>query len=392
MPAVLPHDLRPDVRRSLLPAILLRWVGNAGIRAPFSLLPAMASGTGLSASAVGAILALRDLTGLTAVPAGRLADRRGPLPTVRTTSWVIAAGLALSAAGPWGLLVGSVIFGFGKFGFDTAMNAWIGEAVRYENRARVSGLVETSWALSGLVAIPILATLVDLVDWWIAFAAMGATAALITPFLGAGAPRRREPDDEATPEPKPRLDRTALATHGGLATMAMSAQLLFITHGLWLSERYDLEIAEIGIAAAGLGLLELVASSGSSAGTDRFGKRRSVIAGMTLLVVGLGVLAALGEPALSTALILMGVAVLGFEFAIVSMLPLIAELDPAARATSIGIGLGGATLARSLGSFAAVPLYEWTSMSTVLTVATIIGLVSLGLVTVIVREPDAAPT
>lgn len=168
MRRILPTDLHPEVRRSLAPAIALRLIGNAGIRAPFPLLPAIADSTGLSNRTVGTILAVRDLTGLAAVPAGRLADRRGALPTVKTGSWVIAAGLALSAAGPWGLAVGSILFGLGKIGFDTAMNAWIGHTVRYENRSRVSGLAETSWALSGLVLIPLLAQITDLVDWWAA--------------------------------------------------------------------------------------------------------------------------------------------------------------------------------------------------------------------------------
>ncbi len=390
MPAILPADLRPDVRRSLGPAVALRWVGNAGIRAPFTLLPAISDGTGLSASTVGAIIAVRDLTGLTAVRAGRIADQRGPLPTVRASSWILAAGLALAAAGPWGLLVGSVLFGLGKFAFDTAMNAWIGEAVRYENRARVSGLAETSWALAGLIAVPLLAQLVDRIAWWAAFLAMAIAVVVIVPFLGPGATTRPEPGDRPA-EPRPRLDRTAIATHGSLALMALSAQFLFITHGLWLDEAYDLEISEIGIAVAGLGLLELLASSLSSAGTDRLGKRRSVAGGLVLLVVGVGVLAGLGTPALGVALGLMGLAVLGFEFAIVSMLPLIAEIDPAARATSIGIGLGGATLARALGSFVAVPLYEATSMSVVLAAAAVVGALSVLLVIGLVREPDPVP-
>lgn len=389
VPAVLPADLRPDVRRSLGPAVALRWVGNAGIRAPFTLLPAIASGTGLSASTVGAILAIRDLTGLTAVRAGRIADRRGPLPTVRTASWVLAAGLALTAAGPWGLLVGSVVFGLGKSTSDVAMNAWIGEAVRYENRARVSGLIETSWALAGLVAVPLLAQLVDRVAWWAAFLAMAGAVLMAVPLLGPGA-TTRPAAGERPAEPRPRLDRTALATHGTLALMSLSAQFLFITHGLWLDEAYDLEITEIGAAVAGLGLIELVASSMSSAGADRLGKRRSVTAGLVLLVGGMGILAALGTPSLAIALLLMAAALLGFEFGIVSLLPLVAEIDPAARATTIGIGFGGATLARALGSFVAVPLYEAVSMSAVMGVGAAVAAIATLLAITLVREPEPA--
>jgi hypothetical protein len=57
-------------------------------------------------------------------------------------------------------------------------------------------------------------------------------------------------------------------------------------------------------------------------------------------------------------LILLGIYLLGFEFSIVSILPLAANLIPASPGRGLGIVLAGGTLGRAAMSFAGTAAYD----------------------------------
>jgi predicted MFS family arabinose efflux permease len=176
----------------------------------------------------------------------------------------------------------------------------------------------------------------------------------------------------------------ALATNG---SMTAAAQFLFLSHGLWLEDTYGLDTAEVGFAIVAVGAVEVIATTGSSRLTDRLGKRRAMVGGTTLMTIALGALAAYSAPPLWLGLVLLIVAFLGFEFGIVSAIPLVSELDPGARAEMIGRSIGISTVVRAVITLIATALYVTQGFGVVMTVATATGLLAIALNVVAMVEP-----
>ena len=136
-----------------------------------------------------------------------------------------------------------------------------------------------------------------------------------------------------------------------------AAQSLFVTFGPWLEDVFG--IGTIGLAAVtfGIGALELVASTTSAARTDRWGKEPSVVRG-TLVMIPCGLLLAAFDETLAVGLIALGVFIAGFEFAIVSAIPIGAELVPGSPGRGVGTMVAWATVGRAAIAIPATRLYE----------------------------------
>lgn len=382
---------KPEVRRALPTLIAFRLISAAGHRYPFTFLPALARGSGLSIETVGAILSARDLTGMTAPLIGRFTDRL-PRPRVMfATSLLLIIGLFLAAIGPLGLLIGFLLFGISKLTFDIAMNSWIGDNVAYERRGRAIGLVELSWAGAALLGLPVLGLAIDHVGWWAASVLLGSLAVPLAVLI-----RQRTDTGGAIGEAPPRVPltfgRPVVLTLVAFGLIALGSQFLMLGHGLWLEDTYRFEPARIGFAAFGIGAVEAVASIAVSTVADRVGKRNAVIAGLAVFLAGLIGLAATVDPPLLIGLGLLGLAFLGFEFGLVSSFSLITELDPAARAQMLGWAFGTSTALRALGSLVGVWLYVNRGFGQLMVAAAVCIAICLLVMIFGVREPATPPT
>lgn len=387
MPHPLLADFAPSVRRSLPWLVAFRWVSNAGVRFAYTFLPAIARGTGLSVEEVGRLLALRDLTGLGAPVAGRLSDRIG---TPRIMLWgglVALGGLAGSVVGPVGLVLGFLAFGIGKIGFDTALNAWVGHEVAYERRGRAMGLVELAWALAALLLLPVLGVLIDQFGW--GSAPLFLAAAGVPLLVGIRRIASTTHERVAGPPATPTFNRTTLGLYAAFGALTLASQFLIVGHGLWLEDAYGFEATQIGFAVVSVGIVELVATIGAITGTDRLGKRRSIIGGSALFALSAAGLAVTEAPPLALGLAMLALAFLGFEFAFVSALPLVAELDPGARATAIGIALGSSTMIRAVGSVIGSTLYVAEGFTALMATSCATSVATIALTATLVREPGA---
>lgn len=385
-----PHllaDFAPPVRRTLPWLIGFRWVSNAGIRFAYSFLPAIARGTGLSIEDVGRLLAIRDLTGLAAPAAGRLSDRIGTPRVMLGGGLVAVGGLLGSVFGPVGLVVGFVAFGLGKIGFDIGLNAWVGHEVAYRRRGRAMGLVELAWALAALLLLPVVGLLIDLFGW---HAAPLFLAAVGVPVL-VGISRVAETTHHRTTGPiaRPTFTRATVGMYVAFCALTLASQFLIVGHGLFLEDTYGFSAGQVGAAVVAVGAVELVATIGTITGTDRLGKRTSIVGGTVLFGLAATALALWTAPPLVVGLSLLVVAFLGFEFAFVSALPLVAELDPDARATAIGIALGASTVMRSAGSVAGSSLYVGRGFGALMAASAVSAVVTVALALALVREPDS---
>jgi predicted MFS family arabinose efflux permease len=141
-----------------------------------------------------------------------------------------------------------------------------------------------------------------------------------------------------------------------------ASQCMFVTFGAWLAD--DFGVGAFGLAAIGfvLGAVELASSLTSARKTDAWGKERSVLMGSVLMVPTALALAFISD-FMYPGLLAIALLILGFEFAVVSMLPLATHLVPSAPGKGFGIVIGAGTFGRGVMSLVATAAYEYSGIA-----------------------------
>lgn len=382
--SVLGTDMPAAIRRDVGLLTTARLAANACYRFAPPFLATIARGTDVSLEDIGIALAVAEVAGLLSPLTARLVDRLTRRRALVVGLVGVAAGTVLAAAST-GLVVFAValvVLSQSKVLFDLGLGSWVTDHVSYEQRSRVVGVTETSWAFGLLIGVSVMGVVTGIGGWRAGYLA-GAIAVLVL----AVAVRARLPVDDVAPmrpqaepsvfdesaestestestgasgraEPAPPGQRARIALVVGAATALMAAsQSVFVTFGSWLEDSFDFSATALAAVVFGLGVGELVASLTSARRTDIWGKERSVAGGAVLMVPG-ALLLALFHEHLSVGLIGLAVAIACFEFAIVSSIAIGLSLVPSSPARGLGLTLAGGTVGRAVVAVPATRLYE----------------------------------
>lgn len=327
-----------------------RLVMNTAFRFVYPFLPAIARGLGVPLEAAGYLVSARWAAGL-ATPLIQRAAGRGEARRrlIVTGCLLFIAGSAITAiTGVYvGALVGFVLIGLAKPAYDIASQAYVADRVPYERRARYLAVFELTWALSLLIGAPVAGWLISRGAWYTpfwAFAALTVAAVLLVPrFIDADAPARKANGGGQ------RYGRSGMVFLVVAALFTLAAEMMFVVFGAWLEDSFGLTLAGLGGAAVLIGLAELGGEGATLAFTDRIGKRRAVVIGLVVSVTGFALLVPAGD-SLSVGLGLLALALFGFEFTIVSAIPLATELQPAGRARFLAWMVVAMSAGRGVGA------------------------------------------
>lgn len=362
------------VRERVTLLTVARLTANSAYRFAPPFLATIARDTGVTIVTLGLALSISELGGLLSPFLGRFIDEWPRRPTmalgllgVSLCSFTTAAsaGTAMFAAGLLGI-------GVTKAVFDISLAGWIADHVPYQRRARVVGLTELSWAGGLLIGVPIMGIVAGFTSWRGGYVAAGIAVLVLSAVVA----RRLDPAPATPPVSRPsqplgrpeassasragpgRINRRLLGVVASFGCLMGAAQCGFVTFGPWLEDSFDATAAGLAAVSFGLGIAELVASSSTVRVTDRWGKRRSVTLGAALMIPsGLLMTTAVNEQIVS-GLVVLGVYVVGFEFAVVSGLSLASNLVPGRPGTGVGYLFGAGTLGRAATSVVAAKLYE----------------------------------
>lgn len=356
------ESFSPSVRNHVVLLTVARTAANASYRFAPPFLATIARGFDMSISQMGVALTVSELTGLASPLIGQRVDSMTRRQAMRIALVGVGLGAILAAAAP-NLAVftlGIILLGGAKVAYDVALGAWIADHVPWNRRSAVVGFTETSWALGMLIGVSSLGLITAVLDWRYAYA-FGALAVLV---LAWQVSNRLPIDDDTSHHHSEAVggEHGVLQPGSWLAiascfTLMGAIQCIFVTFGPFLEDTFG--FSEAGLAAMGfsLGIVELGASTSSARFTDVWGKQRSVARGAALMVPAALVIAAFGD-GLVPAIIGLAVVILGFEFAIVSLLPIGTQLVPGRRGRGMGLLLGAGTLGRAAVSLAATRLYD----------------------------------
>jgi predicted MFS family arabinose efflux permease len=370
-----PQRSLATVRAQLIVLTAAKAVANTALRWVGPFLPTLERAFGTTTGTLTGIMGVAELGGLTTAATGPTLDRGHERTVFISGLLAVAASSAIALGGSVATFaISFVVLVIGVGNLTVAGHAWIGHRVPFAARNRAIGSFETSWALSLLIGAPVLALLIRWFGWRGPYTVLLVGAAVAAIVVSTLTPRAAPALRGPKPAVRERLPRSAWAPMLGSAATAGAGLSVFIVSGAWLDDSHGVSTGGLGLVAAGFGALELVSSSSVALFADRFGARRSVIAGLLVLGGGLAMMAASGS---STALAVAGLGVFltGFEYGFVSTLSLVTEAAPQARGRAIGLASMFGTLVRSASVIASGQLYDSLGMSGPLTLsATVAGL------------------
>lgn len=355
--------------------IILRFTINTAMRMGYSFLPAFARGAQISDASMGAVIGARDLSGLLAPLVGRSSDRNGAGRILAAAGIGGVAGLVIAAIAPIGLIIGFVLIGISSVGLSVSSSAWIGHAVAYERRGRAIGFVELSWGGAALLGLPLMGVLIEAFGWRAAPASLAIAALPVSLITAKQSSTMSVAGTRAVHRPV--MTRSATSALLSYTLLIAAAQFVFLGHGLWLEDTYQLTPRGIGLVVFAAASMEVVATLATTRLTDALGKRRAILLGAGLMVVGMLSLALAPDAPLWLGTALLALIFLGFEFAVVSAIPLMSELDPRARATMVARATAASTVGRALISVVAVLVYERFGFRALMAVAAAFGVATM---------------
>ena len=356
----LDNSYSEETRRHVTTLTIARLTSNACFRYAPPFLASISDDFQISLSRLGLALMITEIVMGISPILGRVVDRMHRRTALAGGLLAISGAATVAAASPsvWIFVLGMLLIAVAKFIFDIGLASWVNDHVEYEKRGRVIGFTETSWALGLLIGVTAMGLVASATSWRWGYAVGAISVAVMaivvmTRLDGhdvAGSQRSKD----TTKYPMPRNGYWIFAA---MFFLMAASQTLFVTFGSWLEDQFGFTEAGISAVVFGLGAFELLASVTSARRTDTWGKERSTIFG-ALLILPAGLLLTVGHNNAVIGLILLGIYLLGFEFSIVSMLPLSANLIPSSPGRGLGIVLAGGTLGRASMSLIGTLAYE----------------------------------
>lgn len=264
---------------------------------------------------------------------------------------LFTAGLVVAAAGGSyaAAIVGFGMLGIAKPTYDVAVQSYLSARTTYDRRARVLAILELTWAGALLLGAPAAAWLIDRGTWttplW-ALAALGAGSLLFLPAV-------MERDRSVPIVARPRMQSGGASLLVVMGLFSFGAEVTFVAYGAWLEADFGLTVLALGGVSTLIGVAELVGSGAVVAFVDRIGKRRAVAIGLAVASAGFAVLPF--TTGIVPGLAALTVGILGFEFTIVSAIPLASEVQPEARSRYLSLMVLSVTVSRA----AAAALGPW---------------------------------
>ena len=372
------------VRKNITLLTATRLTTNACYRFTPPFIAIIAKGFDVSLSQIGVALTVSEFSGLLSPFIGRLVDHLSRRGAMLIGLCGIGVGASLAAISPniFMFTFGVTLISVTKNFFDLGMSGWISDHVPYEKRGRYIGITEISWALGLLIGVSSMGVITALISWRAGFVAGACGIAVSLGFIASRIKTEPHEVSSRIADDGIRLNgRAWLVVASMFATMCAS-QCIFITFGAWLDDQFG--FGALGIAAVGFsfGLVELYASVTRANKTDSWGKEISIAIGCLIMVPG-GLALSLAAHHLIFGLLALMIYILGFEFAVVSMLPLATHLVPKRPGSGLGLVIGAGTLGRGVMSFVATRAYE---SSNGIALPALIGAASAAVATILIYQ------
>lgn len=334
-----------------------RFLLNTARRFAYPFAPALSRGLGVPLTAVTAIIAANQFTGILGIFFAPLGDRLGYRIMLLGGMAALILGMLTGALWPvyLSVLVGLFLAGAGKSLFDPAILAWTGEKVPYNRRSMVVGIMEMSWATSSLVGVPVCGILIAHFGWKSPFWVLGAMGIIVFALLFKLLPAKHHvkksyADLHIFRTLKMLMSKKiTIGTMGFAFCISAANDVLFVVYGAWLEKDFHLNLAALGLATSIIGAAELSGEILTATLSDRIGPKKALIIGLFLSTTCY-IMLPLSRHSLWLALAALFFVFITVEFTIVSSLSFFTEVFPHARASMMSVYFAAGSMGRVSGA------------------------------------------
>lgn len=263
-----------SVKRLIGIGLLTRLFMDTAVQMFFPFLPIIASGMGITTVTLGRLVSLRSSMGLLAPLFGIMADRRGYRLAMRLGLFLGAIGYAIIASSnaTWVTAIGMIFAGLGTFSFIPTLQAYVSTRLPYQQRAKGLGILEYSWALSGIFGLFLVGWLITETNWrvplYIISIGLFVAGLLYGRLPSAKAQREAKLTDENISIWKQAqaffvFNENQRSTWSSLFVaflVMLGAMTIFINYGTWLVQDYGADATILGTVALTIGLADLSGS------------------------------------------------------------------------------------------------------------------------------------
>lgn len=367
-------------------ATLCRLLLNTARRFPYPFAPALGRGMGVSLEAVTSLIAVNQLSSILSPLFGPAGDKWGYRRMLLAGMGLLAAGMLLAGFLPFYgvVLVALFMAGLGKAIFDPAIQAYAGQYVPFHRRGLVIGIMETAWAGSSLIGIPVAGFMIAHLGWRSPFFLLGGLGLAGIVAIAILIPGGRQASRSAGKHTgywaalrQLGREKSALKILGFAFFISAANDNFFVVYGAWLENAFKLDIVTLGMTTIVIGVAELSGEGLTAFLSDRLGLRRSVIIGLFLSGVSYMALPLFGDT-FCMAMVTLFVVFIAVEFSIVSFLSLCTEVLPGARATMMSGVLAAAGLGRVAGALIGGPVWIAGGIWAVGSVSAFISVLAMG--------------
>ena len=358
------------LRFQLIVFMFLRTILNTMHRMVYPFLAVFARGLGIQFTTISYLVTARSFFGMVAPILGSIADRRGRKFGMLAGIFLFTIGMLLVAFYPNFVTFGLAILLalVGKYLFDPAMQAYLGDRIPYERRGTAFAITEAAWSLSFIIGVPAMGFLIAKYGWSAPFPLLAGLGLVMFAVVWRVIPRRDEYQPARTDQTQDKPDtvkkiREVLTHIPALAGISIaiwasaSNEMVNLIFGVWLEDSFGLKIAALAGASAVIGVSELGGEGLVALSTDRLGKPRALMLGLTGNAIALFLLPIIGKTELG-ALVGLFLFYITFEYVMVSHIPLMTEIMPKSRATLLSFNVAGHSLGRVIGALLATFVYQ----------------------------------
>ena len=369
------------LRYQLTIFMFLRTILNTMHRMVYPFLAVFARELGVEITTVSYVVTARSFFGLFAPVLGSVADHRGRKFGMLTGIILFTFGMGSVALYPTFLTfsIAVLLSIIGKYFFDPAMQAYFGDRIPYERRGTALAVTEVAWSLAFIAGVPLMGFLIAGYGWDEPFRLLAGLGLVILVVIWRMVPY--------TPQSQRKIDsvsnfRSVLTNIPALAGISIALwasaanELVNLIFGVWLEESFGLKIAALAGASAVIGISELSGESLVALTTDRLGKPRALMLGLTGNALASLLLPIVGKTE-TGALIGLFLFYITFEYVMVSHIPMMTEVMPEARATLLSFNVTGHALGRMIGALLATFVYQRFGFLPVTMIAVVFNIFAL---------------
>jgi predicted MFS family arabinose efflux permease len=341
---------------------LIRVVMNTAYRMIYPFLAVFARGLGVEISVISGLVARRAIVGAFEPFIFPFIETRGRKFGMALGLSLFVGAMGIVALRPSLTTLGvALIFGLvGKAIFDPSLASYIADHVSYDKRGAALAITEFAWSLAFIAGVPVMGFVIARSTWFTPFGLLGILGVVVLLYViftltDSAKPVHHEDGLFGNVKQIVTTPAVLVAFLIGLFTTAAN-EVVNLMFGVWLEDSFQLQIAALAGASAVVGLSELGGEGLVALFVDRVGKVRAAGFGILANCLAAIVLPIMGRSE-TGALIGLFFFYITFEFTIVSIIPLMTEVMPAARATTLAFAGAAHSVGRALGALLAPLLY-----------------------------------